>query len=127
MKTKIPFLTMALFSLVLLVSNHTAACDFKFKVATEEKKTFQVGDEVVIEVQLSLTHRSCPEGLEATKFDFTGLKVLGATKWKELPDGKYERKFKLQVTEDPKNKHLLSAVRTCDKDGGSGSVKIDVN
>lgn len=102
------------------------ACEFKFKVKDEEKKEYKVGDEIIVTVELQLTHRSCPEGLEKTKFDFKGLKALGATKWEETGHLVYERKFKLLVTKEKKNSHLFSALRTCDKDGGSGSIEFTV-
>lgn len=102
------------------------ACEFDFKITSENKQLYKVGDEIVVEVLLTLTHRNCPDALDNTKFDFTGIKALGATKWKELPSGKFERKFKLQVIEDAKGKCILSAKRTCDKDGGAGSIKFNV-
>lgn len=102
------------------------ACEIKFKVVGDEKESYQVGDEVVVAVTVVYTHRVCPEGIKKTKFNFTGVEALGATPWKEITEGKYTRKLKLKVTEQDKNKHLLSAVRTCDKDGGSGSITIKV-
>ncbi len=124
--SSIKIFTVVITMIFSMVAINAKACEFNFKITSEEKQTYKVGDEIVVEVLLTLTHRNCPEALELTKFDFTGVKALGATKWKELPDGKYERKFKLQVTEDPKGKHLLNATRTCDKDGGFGSIKFTV-
>lgn len=120
-----------LFSAILLIlftamPQMSKACEFTFKVDGEAKTEYSIGDELVVVVKLILTHRVCPEGLDATKFDFSGLKVLGATKWNELKQGEYERKFKLQVTDDKKAKYTMTAVRTCDKDGGSGSFKLNI-
>jgi hypothetical protein len=102
------------------------ACDFSFKINSEEKLVYRIGDEVVVLVSVYLTHRNCPESINNIKFDFSGLKALGATPWKESGEGKFERKFKLQVSDDPKGKHILNATRTCDKDGGTGSIKFNV-
>ncbi len=109
-----------------LLAIPSLACEFNFKVSGDEKPSYKAGDEIVVVVTLALTHRNCPESINNTKFDFTGLKALGATQWKDLGDGKFERKFKLQVIDDPKGKHILNAIRTCDKDGGSGSIKFEV-
>ncbi len=81
---------------------------------------------MIVLVTVTYTHRVCPEGIEATKFNFTGTKALGATKWKEVSNGKYERKLKLVITEEKKGTHILNAVRTCDKDGGNGTVDFNV-
>ena len=103
------------------------ACEFKFKVLSGEKDNYQVGDELVVAVKVTYTHKVCPEGIEATKFSFTGVKTNGATEWKQLSDGVYERKFKLVITDEKKNRHLFNAVRTCDKDGGAGTIKFEVD
>lgn len=117
----IPLLILGLF-----LSLNTQACEIKFKIVGDEKESYQVGDEVVVAVTVVYTHRVCPEGIKKTKFNFTGVEALGATPWTQLSEGKYTRKLKLKITSQEKNKHLLSAVRTCDKDGGSGSITIKV-
>lgn len=124
-KKYLKFVVTLLVSLLFVMP--ASACEFKFKVSTGEKETYAIGDEVVVVVTVVYTHRVCPEGINATKFKFTGVKALGATKWKEISEGKYERKLKLQVTESKKNKHVLSAVRSCDKDGGAGGITIKVD
>lgn len=125
MKT-IKIFTVATTMLFSMVTIHAKACEFSFKIASEEVSSYKVGDEVVVAVTVVFTHRNCPDGINNTKFDFTGVKALGATQWKDMGEGKFERKFKLQITEDPKGKHILNATRTCDKDGGAGSVKFPV-
>lgn len=102
------------------------ACEIKFKVSSGEKKIYTVGDEVIVTVNVIYTHRVCPEGIIKTKFKFTGIKALGATPWKTISDGKYERKLKLKILEEGKNKHIINAVRSCDKDGGAGSISLKV-
>ena len=118
-------LFLVLIGLVFTVKSSTA-CEFKFKVESEAKENYSPGDEIIVKVTLVLTHRECPEGLEATKYDFKGIKALGATKWKEISEGTYERKFKLQVTDSEKSKHVFSTTRTCEKDGGAGSISFSV-
>jgi hypothetical protein len=70
------------------------------------------------------THRVCPEGIENTKFKYEGVKVLGATKWKEYAKGKFERKLKLKVLKGNSSEMILEAIRTCDKEGGYGKIKL---
>ena len=114
-------------ALLILTVAQAVACEFKFDVVGEEKDSYSKGDQLVVKVTVIYTHRVCPEGIDATKFNFSGVKALGATKWKQIAEGKYERKFKLEVTESKKDKYFLNAVRTCDKDGGNGTFMLKVN
>lgn len=108
------------------IANNVNACDITFKVNSGEKEVYQLGDELVVTAKVVFTHKNCPEGIEATKFNFTGTKALGATKWKEVGNGIYERKFKLTIIDEKKDRHLFNAVRTCNKDGGVGTIKFEV-
>jgi hypothetical protein len=114
-----------LFSALLAVQQ-VLACEIEFTVLGEEKKeSFKAGEEIIVKVDVIFTHRICPEGIENTKFKYEGIKVLGATKWKEYAKGKFSRKLKLKVLEESKTKELvLEAIRTCDKEGGYGKVKF---
>ncbi len=115
-----------LFIILLGFSVGMMACEIKFKQDGDPKKVYAVGDEVIVTLQITLTHRNCSEALESTKYEYPGFKVLGATKWKEVKPMVYERKFKLKVEEPVKGKSKLSAVRTCKKEGGSGVFSINV-
>jgi hypothetical protein len=127
MKARITRLLAAIIVLTLtLFSQSLMACDFTFKIEGDVKTEYSSGDVVIVLVSLHLTHRVCPESIDETKFDFSGLKVLGATKWTETTNGVYERKFKLEVATGEKTKTSILATRTCDKDGGSGTFKLKV-
>jgi hypothetical protein len=101
-----------------------SACEIEFKVVGEEKKVYQAGDEIVVEVEVHYTHRRCPESIKATKFTYDGFEVLGATKWTEVKFNVWKRKVKLKVVGTKNGKLLLSAERTCNKEGGSGSISF---
>lgn len=120
------FKVLLVFIGVLFLTHQASACEIKFKVLAGEKESYAVGDELVVAVKVVYTHKNCPEGISATKFNFTGTKANGATKWSQTGDGIYERKFKLLIIEEKKNRHLFNAVRTCDKDGGTGTIKFKV-
>ncbi len=102
------------------------ACEIEFETLGEKKEVYHEGDVIVIKIELLLTHRNCPEGLEATKYSYPGFKVLGATKWEEVKPLVYERKFKLEVLKPTKGEASFSAVRTCHKEGGNGVFKVKV-
>ncbi|HRQ31136.1 MAG TPA: hypothetical protein PLU49_13730 [Saprospiraceae bacterium] len=114
------------FVLATTVSFQSKACDFIFKVQGEVKEVYKVGDEIIVVVTMKLSHRVCNETLNEVKFNFSGLKVAGATKWTETNPNEYERKFKLVVEPDAKGNCNMSALRSCDKDGGSGTISFKV-
>ena len=110
--------------LLLFSTNYTSACEIEIKVDGEQKEEYKIGDEIVIHVRVEFTHRVCPEGIKKTKFDTKGFKILKGTPWKETSTGVWERKLKVQVTKSKKGKLLLSATRTCEKDGGFGEITL---
>ena len=105
-------------------SSKIFACEIDFSVVGTKKATYNVGDEIVIKVEVTFTHRNCPEGIEKTKFKTNGLKVIGKTKWEETSPGVFIRKLKVKVTGSKKGKVSINAVRTCDKEGGFGSLTL---
>lgn len=101
------------------------ACEIEFKVSDRsQKELYNVGDEIVVTVQVALTHRVCSEGIDLTKFDTDGVKVKQATKWQEISPGVWERKLKLEVIGNHSGDLSLTATRTCDKEGGFGSLEF---
>jgi len=109
---------------VLLVGQEIKACEIKFSIEGEKKEGFAVGDEIIVKVYVAFTHRVCPEGIENTKFKYEGVKVLGATKWQETAQGKFERKLKLKVMEKTDKEMILEAIRSCDKEGGYAKLQL---
>ena len=109
----------------LFIGQQLQACEIEFTVLGDEKKeSFKAGEEIIVKVDVVFTHRICPEGIENTKFKYEGVKILGATKWKETANGKFERKLKIKVLEGTTPELVLEAIRTCDKEGGYGKLKL---
>lgn len=101
-----------------------SACEIEFKVIEGKKAKYEQGDKLIIETKVIFTHRNCPEGIKNTKFDADGVKILGATPWKETSSGIYVRKLKAEITEKGSGSASISATRTCDKEGGFGSISL---
>jgi len=89
-----------------------------------KKIIYHAGDVFTSRVTVTLTHRVCPTAINKTKFKFKGLKVIGATKWQQLSTMVYTRKLKIEVIGTKSGKLLVNAVRTCDKEGGYGSMTL---
>lgn len=100
------------------------ACEFEFEVVGEKKASYSIGDEIVVKVTTTFTHRNCNVSIKNTEFNPTGLKINGATDWKEIQPGVWERKLKLSVVGTKDGKLQLEAVRTCDRMGGLGSIEF---
>lgn len=118
---KISLFLMMLFLYVGSIS----ACDFVFSLK-DNKKTVKAGDEIVINVVLNLTHRTCKVAAKDTKFKFDGLQILGATEWKQESALVYTRQIKAKVMGDNKKNIMLTATRTCDKEGGHGVFTLPI-
>ena len=101
------------------------ACEIEFEIIKGRKDTYQTGDTLVVKVNVILTHRSCPIAIKKTQFKTNGLKVIKSTSWKQLTSMEYERILLIVVGKPKKGKLMINATRTCDKDGGFGSMKLE--
>ncbi len=123
--TKIALVLLLGFLFVGFTTQEAKACEIDFEIIKGKKDKYKAGDVIVVKVIVTLTHRVCPIGLKKTKFTMKGLKVLGATDWVQTSAMIHERKLKIQVKSNKNGKLVFNAVRTCDKDGGFGSLKLE--
>lgn len=112
--------------LLLFTAGKTLACDIEMTIEGS-KTTFKKGDEVIVKVKVTLTHRVCTLGIKQTKFEGKGCQILQGTDWVETSPGVWERKLKVKITDPKKGKATLSVTRTCDKEGGYGSITIQTD
>ena len=108
-----------------LIPGSTQACEIEIKVK-DNKATVVPGSTVVLQIKVFLTHRECPEGIKATKFNAQGLKLTGATKWKQTGELEYVRMVKAQIDSAAIGEARLQVTRSCDKEGGLGSINLKV-
>jgi len=112
--------------LSVIPMKESKACEIEFKILKGEKDSYVVGDTIVIKVDVKLTHRSCPVAMKKTKFKLKGMKVIKSTPWKQKSANDWVRKLKIVVTEKNAKKINITAIRECEKDGGFGSLKLDM-
>lgn len=112
--------------LILIVAGISSACEIEVKIKGKQKEVYTEGEMIVLSVCVFMTHKDCPEGIEATKFKSEGIKVLGATKWKETAPLKFVRLFKVKIEKTDKGECVFHTRRTCDKDenGGYGFLRL---
>lgn len=109
---------LSILSLFVFVAISGFACTYTFSV-DGGKSSCSSGEEFVVTVKLVNTHRVCNGGgAAATKFKLDGVKVMGATDWKEVGTGTFTRQLKIKVLDGAAKKVSITATRTCDKEGG---------
>jgi len=121
-------LSALIFAGILIFSFHPTealACEIDVKIHGESREIYRTGDEVVLKVEVFLTHRNCPEGIEATEFRAEGMDILGATKWTETSGNHFERLVKVKITANESGESIFHAKRTCSKEGGYNYLKLN--
>ena len=114
-------------SLMLLLSFCFTAisCEISFSVGDKYKKeVYAVGQEIVVDLKVQLTHHHCKVALEDTKISATGCEITGATKWVETTPGVFVRRLKVKVLAGKDNEMKITCQRSCDKDGGLGRISL---
>ncbi len=109
---------------LLSLSFTSRACEIKFNISGEKKEVYKAGEELIVEVTVTYTHRVCELELSDSKFTYEGMKILGATGWKEKSPGIYSRQVKIQLLPDGKEEAVLNLSRKCHKEGGFASLTL---
>jgi hypothetical protein len=119
---KVFLFLLCLFSFVF---NDSKACEIELRIDPASKKEiYKPGDEVVVMVTVTHSHRVCKIDINETKFIPVGLKILAATDWKEVSDGVFQRKMKLHVIGNKSGKLELKATRKCSRENSVGTFKL---
>ena len=120
MMLNIKRLMVLLVILPILAAQYAYTCDIQIKASSNEP--IKVNEESIVIISLSLKHRNCPVAPEETKIETDGIKILSATKWKEIDPGKYERKLK--ITAEKAGEVSIFVSRTCKRDGGEAKLVL---
>lgn len=118
------YLLFIIIGMAFIIPQKADACEIDFEIIKNEKAVYDTSDVLVVAVTVTLTHRVCPISIQKTQFKTVGVKIAGATKWKQHSRMKYTRKLKVKVTGTQDGKLLINGIRTCDREGGSGSLVL---
>ncbi len=99
-------------------------CDIVFVVDGPKKEKYGVGEVVVLKITVVLKHRNCDVDIKETDVHVSGCQVTAATAWVNTSGKTWERKIKVKILDDKSGKAIVSAKRTCDRDGGEGSITL---
>jgi hypothetical protein len=106
----------------IIVAN---ACDLKVEIQENEKLKYKIGEEITVVVNMAFTHGRCDIDLKSTQINPIGIKIKGATDWKEISPNVYQRKYKIVITNESKT-HSFEAIRNCVKGGGNTKINFSV-
>lgn len=112
--------------IIFLNPEISRACDTKITIHDGGKENYSVEDEVIVKIRIFLSHKNCPLGIDGTQYKVEGLQVIGATQWKKVSAGLFERFVKIKVLQTAKGVSTLHVLRTCDKEGGYGKINLEV-
>jgi hypothetical protein len=101
----------------------TSACEIHIVTDSPQKENYKTGDVVVVKITVVLKHRNCDVDINETAIKVSGLQITGTTKWTNTEKRTWERKIKVKITGD-KKQAIITAERTCDRDGGKGSLTL---
>lgn len=114
-----------LFLTLGVLLNTTLACDIEVRVDARFKKDlYKTGDEILVIVEVTKSHRVCRVDIVETTFKSDGLTILSATDWKQISPNVWERKMKLKVVSTPTGKLVFRAQRECSKVESAGSITL---
>lgn len=109
---------------IIALSERSIACEIDMEVIKNKKDNYKIEDVLIAKATISLTHRNCHNSIQNTEFEVQGLKILGATKWKQLSSRTWERKFKIEVIGDKDGELEFKTIRKCNKGGGTEDLNL---
>jgi len=115
-----------LIGLMLFANSNLSACGFTFDIVENKKEQYSNGDKLVVSIMITQTCRRCSNDINNTIFEFSGLKNLNSTPWRELTPGIFERRFTLKVETKGESKVSFDAVRLCPKGDKRGAIQLRV-
>jgi hypothetical protein len=98
------------------------ACDITVSVDELKKEVYKAGDIVVVKIIVVLKHRNCDVDINETSVKVSGSQITASTKWVNTEGKTWERKIKVKIVADKSGKAMIVVERTCDRDGGKGSL-----
>ncbi len=115
----------SLFFCTFILLNISMACEIEIEIdAASKKEVYKPNDEVVVMVTITHDHRKCELKNSDTDYSTEGVKILSATDWKELSDGSFQRKMKLQILGSKNGKSVFKVIRNCTKNDNVGIIRF---
>jgi hypothetical protein len=101
-----------------------SACEITCTVDAPLKTSYKAGEVVIIIIKVERPHRNCPVDINDTKITVSGMEITSATNWVNVSGKTWERKLKVTITNKKQGRAIISATRTCTKEGGAGELTL---
>ena len=125
MKKMLMIVSIGILALLFLSAGSAQACHVKIeRQSANDEGNPTVGGSDVITVTFTQTHNNCNFPLKDTEFKVKGMKIVGATPWKEVRRGTFVRKFKVEYLKD--GDATFNLIRNCYRGGANELLRIQV-
>ena len=80
-----------------------------------EKTNYNIGDTVVLSVQIKAPEETCIDGMKTTKLFQKGISIINQSEWREIKKGLWQTTVSLTIRGNKKNEAVLTVFRRNDK------------
>lgn len=110
--------------IMLLFQAPVNACEVSISVEGTTKEKYKAGEVVVLKITVVLKHRNCDVDIKETAITVSGCQITAATDWVNTSGKTWERKIRIKIADHKTGKIVVTAERTCDRDGGKGTITL---
>ncbi len=101
--------------------------DAIIQIVDGEKDVYSVGDEVSMEIKVTLPPEICSEGMENVKMYLSGLNIEEEQPWIKENESDWTRKLKLKIIRNKKSLSKITVFRKADKGSFFSQLELKVH
>lgn len=102
--------------------------DAIIQITQGAKKNYNVGDELTLELRVTMPNEMCIDGMENSKVYLSGLEIVENQHWIKDDNGNvWSKELKIKVIQNKKGQGKITAFRKADKGSFFSQLKLDVN
>ncbi len=97
------------------------------RITKGAKDIYKVGDELTLELHVTMPEEICNDGMENAKVYLSGFELLEDWPWTHDNKNHWSKEIKLKVIENKKGQSKITVFRKADKGSFYSQLKLDVN
>ncbi len=117
------FVIFCSFCIVVCAQNN----DSIIKISKGAKDVYNVGDEITLELQVTMPEEICNDGMDNAKVYLSGLEIVEDWPWTQEGKSSWSKELKIKVIENKKRQSKITVFRKADKGSFFSQLKLDVN
>jgi hypothetical protein len=102
-------------SALILFSSLNAFGQINVQYIRGEKAIYNLGDTIMLSIQIKVPVETCLDGMNQTKFFQRGISIIKQSPWQEIKKGFWQKEISLIITGNKKGDALLTILRRNDK------------